>query len=151
MKKLALLFIIVSFLGFLDASYLALEHYRGVVPPCSIVVGCEIVTTSRYSLIFNIPVALLGSLYYLTVLILTIAYFDTKLEPLIHLAAQITVVGFLGSLWFMYVQFFLLHAFCTYCIGSALSSTILFILGIRVLGHRETWWHKVLRKLKLQN
>ena len=73
--KLAFAFLFVSFFGFLDATYLTINHYQGKIPPCSIVVGCEIVTTSRYSLFLNIPVALIGAIYYLTVFVLTVLYF----------------------------------------------------------------------------
>jgi uncharacterized membrane protein len=57
--------IVVSFLGFLDATYLAAKHYLGAPIACSIFEGCEKVTTSQYAAVFNIPVALLGALYYL--------------------------------------------------------------------------------------
>lgn len=129
-KKLtAPLFLIISLLGFLDASYLAIEHYQGKVPPCTIVIGCEIVTTSRYSVVWSIPVALLGSLYYLSIFVLTLVYFETKNNKLLKFIAQYTIIGFLASLWFMYAQFFILRALCIYCVGSAITSTLLFIIG----------------------
>ncbi len=137
----------VSLFGFLDATYLTIEHYRGVVPPCSIVAGCEAVTTSSYSLFLTIPVALLGALYYLAVLFLTIAYLDTKKPHFIKVAASITPVGFLVSLYFIYLQAFVIKAWCLYCLGSALSSTILFILGILILTQHETWWQKLKEKV----
>ena len=140
----ALFFIVLSTLGFLDATYLTVEHYRGIVPPCSIVVGCATVTTSSYSLIFNIPVALLGSLYYLTILLLSVAYLDSKKEPILRLAAGLTVCGFLASAWFVFVQWQVIKAWCLYCIGSATSSTLLFILGMAYLKkHPRTLWEKI--------
>ena len=70
--------LIVSAFGFADATYLTTQHYLGLPVACSILEGCEQVTTSPYSLIFGIPVALLGSIFYLTALILCVIYLDSK-------------------------------------------------------------------------
>ena len=132
-SKFAYAFLLVSLLGFLDASYLTIEHYRGVVPPCAIVSGCAAVTTSQYSLIFDIPVALLGTLYYPIILLSLITYLDTKQEIILKWVARCTVLGLLASVYFVYLQTFVIKAWCLYCLGSATTSTILFILGIIVL------------------
>ncbi len=126
-------FILVSFLGFLDAGFLTVEHFRGAVPPCNITHGCEAVTTSVYSQILGIPVALLGALYYLTMFLGTILYLDTKRELILKLLAYFTITGLLFSLWFTFVQAVLLKAFCQYCLLSATTSTSLFIIGMTYL------------------
>lgn len=123
-------FVVVSFLGFLDAGYLAANHYFGTPLTCIIVHGCDTVTSSVYSQILGIPVALLGTLYYLTVFLLTVAFFDTKKRVFFDIARICTVSGFLFSLWFLYVQAFLLHAYCIYCLGSVITSTLLFIVTL---------------------
>ena len=123
----------VSLLGFLDAAYLTIEHYRGVVPPCAIVTGCETVTTSQFSLILGVPVALLGAMYYLLLTVLSILYFDTKNERWIKRAAILTPLGLLASTWFIYLQAFIIKAWCLYCLGSATTSLALFVLGMVLL------------------
>jgi uncharacterized membrane protein len=70
--------LVVALIGFLDAVYLTANHYLGVVPPCFVVQGCEQVTTSSYSLILGIPVALLGSIYYLVIFALAIRFIEKK-------------------------------------------------------------------------
>ena len=102
-KPFFILFIVLSFLGFLDASYLALEHYLGRVPVCVILEGCEVVTTSPYATIEGtvsaltgvavspvvprgISVALLGSIYYLFIFIVSIAAMDKKEGLLLKIA-----------------------------------------------------------------
>lgn len=140
---LGIAMLIISFLGFLDASYLTVEHYRGVIPPCSIVLGCEVVATSKYSLLFQVPVSLLGTLYYLTVFVLSVAYLESKNKNWLTAAAVLTPLGFLFSAWFVYLQLFVIHAICIYCMGSALTSTGLFVLGIFELRTKDTWWEKV--------
>lgn len=123
----------VSFIGFLDAAYLTVEHYFGVPLYCAILSGCEEVAASEYSAIWNIPVALLGAIYYSLLFFLAVVYLDTKRDSIIRFAAYLTPLGFLASVWFVYLQLFVIKALCLYCIISATTSTILFILGIFVL------------------
>ena len=132
LKIAAIIFLAVSAIGFLDAAYLTVEHYRGDIPPCTIL-GCEIVLTSAQSRIAGIPVALLGSLYYLTLLILSFAYLDSKKRPIIRFASYCTVVGLIASIYFVYLQLFVIREICQYCMASAGTSTILFALGIYIL------------------
>ena len=140
-------FLPVSFLGFLDASYLSVKHFVGTPPPCSALRGCEEVTTSQYSVIGGIPVALLGAIYYLTIFILILAVLRRNMfsssgaenvalaneDKLLNLTARLTVIGLLASLWFIYLQLFVIKAICLYCMFSAFTSITLFVFGIIVL------------------
>ena len=128
-RIIAIVFLIISFIGFLDSSYLTVQHYRGEPPSCAIFTGCETVAESKYAVAGPIPLALLGLLYYLAIFILTVAYFDTKKERLLLLAALLTIAGFLASLYFVYLQLFVIKAICLYCMISAASSTALFTFG----------------------
>ncbi|MEX1063709.1 MAG: vitamin K epoxide reductase family protein, partial [Candidatus Paceibacterota bacterium] len=132
-KWLIVSFVVVSFIGFLDATYLAVSHYGGASLNCSFLNGCDVVTTSKYSAIFGIPVSLLGAIYYLAILVLAIAYLDSRKSGLLKMAARFTVVGLVASVWFVLLQVLVLKAFCLYCIGSAVTSTALFVLGLVVL------------------
>ena len=123
----------VSILGFIDATYLTVTHYTGTAVPCTITHGCDIVTKSTYAEVLGVPVVLLGSVFYIVIFALLFLAIDNNSTKLLRLAGRLTLVGFLSSLWFLFVQAFLLHAFCQWCIGSAVSSTLLFILGFFVL------------------
>lgn len=122
--------LVFSFIGFLDSTYLTIQHYRGALIGCSILSNCEEVTTSEYSVIAGIPLALLGALYYLTIFLLTIAYFDTKHSRILTVIPLLTILGFVASLILVYLQVFVIHALCLYCLMSALTSTGLFILAM---------------------
>ena len=69
-KFLYFTFLPVSFLGFIDASYLTIKHFVGTPLPCSVLKVCEEVTTSQYSVIGGVPVAMLGAIYYLAIFVL---------------------------------------------------------------------------------
>ena len=129
-KYLVAFFFIVAFIGFIDASYLTLNHYAGIVPPCFITEGCDVVTTSAYSKIVGLPVALLGALYYLSMLVLMLYYIDKEDSRALKTISVLSLFGFIFSLWFVYAQIFVIRSLCTYCLLSAVTSTILFICGI---------------------
>lgn len=124
---------ILAILGFADATYLSFQHFTGQTPVCTLVQGCEIVTTSAYSVIFGIPVAVFGVLYYFGIAAAILCYFTSKKEPVLRLVAWCSIAGLLASAWFVYLQLFVIHAICLYCIISAASSTLIFILGMVIL------------------
>lgn len=132
-SKAVIFFLIIALLGFADATYLTVEHYLGAVPPCSITAGCEAVLTSSYASILGVPVSLLGALFYLAVLVGAFAYLENKHEKLLRYALALTIIGFIMSLWFVYVQVFIIGSYCIYCLGSALTSTILFVTAMEIL------------------
>lgn len=127
-------------MGFIDASYLAIKHFLGTTIPCSVLRGCEEVTSSQYSMIGGIPVALLGAIYYLTIFILIFSFLriyspvrEKNENKLLKLTAYLTVIGLLASLWFIYLQIFVIKAICLYCMFSAFTSFALFAFGVIVL------------------
>jgi len=120
----------VAFVGFLDAVYLSANYLSGSVPPCFVTEGCDVVTTSIYSKFFGIPVAILGALYYLSHMVLMIYYVDRKAIRTLFLIAIWATAGFIFSLWLLFAQLMLIKELCSYCIVSAITSTLLFILGI---------------------
>jgi uncharacterized membrane protein len=130
-------FALLGITGFFDSGYLAIKHYSGDSIACSIFKGCDIVTTSVYSEIWGIPVALIGVVYYLTILILSIIFLDTDKIKYLFLASRLTVVGFIASAVFVYLQLFVIKALCLYCLISATTSSILFVLGILLLKKHE--------------
>ncbi len=125
--------LIVSFLGFLDAAYLSIEHYTGGTPACTLLQGCEVVTTSAFATIGAIPVAYLGALYYLAIFLGMLLYIDRKNEKLLNMIAWFTVSGLVASIYFVSLQLFVIKAICQYCMGSATTSTLLFIFGMITL------------------
>lgn len=128
--KKAILIGLFSFFGLVDASYLAAKHYTGTIPPCTIVKGCEAVTASQYATIGGVSVALLGAIYYLVVLIISIAIIDTKSDWLKKFLSKFSIIGLLASIWFISLQLFVIKALCLYCLISAFSSISIFITAM---------------------
>jgi uncharacterized membrane protein len=121
----------LALIGFGDATYITVKHFQGIIPPCSIE-GCEVVLTSSYSEILGIPVSLFGMIFYFTILLSLFIYFDSKKEIFLKIPLVISVVGFVGSLYFISIMAFVLKAFCQYCAVSAFSSISIFIVSVYI-------------------
>ena len=128
--KLIFYSLILAFLGFLDATYLTILHYENIIPPCTVTNGCETVLNSKYASLGPVPVALLGSLFYLGVIILCVLILTNYKKIYMDLFYIFVVVGFLVSLVLIATQEFLINAFCQYCLLSEAVSTGLLILGL---------------------
>ncbi len=128
-------FVILGFIGFLDASYMTVSHYTGAAVNCSLTGGCDEVLSSEYSKIFGIPMALYGMLYYLFILVTAFFYLETGKKGALKILTLTTAFGFLFSCWLVYLQFFVIHSICQYCMLSAINSTILVTIGLRLIPH----------------
>ncbi|MEK9209254.1 MAG: vitamin K epoxide reductase family protein [Patescibacteria group bacterium] len=130
-KAIALILILaaVSFFGFLDAGYLTAKHYLKTPIVCSIFEGCEKVLTSPYAVIYNIPVALLGMIFYLVIFLTSLFYLTFEKKSAVNLIFILSAAAFLASLYFIYLQLFIIKAICFYCLLSAASSAVLFVLS----------------------
>lgn len=122
--------ILLSLVGFIDALYLSAHSFKSdLTIPCIIFDGCDLVTRSEYSTIMGIPVALLGAIYYALIFLLLLYYAEKKNPLVIRFLPVISFTAFVFSVWFTYVQIFLLSSICTFCLISALCSTAIFILA----------------------
>jgi uncharacterized membrane protein len=125
-------FLVFAVLGFGDAAYLTIEHFANVIPPCSATSGCETVLTSRFATIGPVPLALLGAIYYLAMVVLTVLYLDTRTGAWLRYATYIAMAGFIATIVLVCLQLFVLHAICLYCMGSAAFTTALFVSGLTI-------------------
>jgi len=128
-NKFILYSAVVAFLGFLDATYLTILHLSETIPPCNIG-SCEAVLTSQFSTIFGIPLALFGSGFYLSVIIVSLLLLTSFRRVFLLLFYALAVWGFVFSLFLLSLQAFVIHAFCQYCLISVATSTGIFILAI---------------------
>jgi uncharacterized membrane protein len=105
-------------IGLADATYLSVIALTGETAACGGQAGCSEVLSSAYSKIGGIPVALFGVVAYFTAF--TFAIFTASEFGRARKFFALTVGAmFVGTLWFLYVQAFVLHSFCRYCLFSA--------------------------------
>ena len=141
-SSIAVLVLLVALVGFADAAYLTIEHFRGSIPPCSVasgIFGCDTVLTSVYSTVAGIPVSLFGAVYYLFVMIGAFAYIEGKREKIFRWSLALIFLGFLATLVLVYIMAFVLNAWCLYCLISVATSTTLFATALFVFKkYRDT-------------
>ena len=116
---------IVSVVGLADATYLTVQALTGETLSCGGSPDCFRVLGSSYAKIGGIPVAMLGALAYFSAFTFaTFAAFGYTRAP--KFLAVMVGMMFLSTLWLLYVQAFLLHAYCRYCL---LSAAITFLIA----------------------
>src|SRR4051795_2997860 len=105
---------IVALLGLADGIYLTIEHVTGRTAECIASSGCQDVLSSKYATIGHLPLAALGGFAYFTAFsaALLAAFGYKKCEPFFALVVSLM---FVTTLWLLYLQAFVLHAFCDYC------------------------------------
>ena len=119
---------LLSLVGLVDALYLTIEHVTGQSVRCTIVSGCSEVLSSSYAVVAGIQLAAVGAAAYFTVFSLaTLAIFGYRLAG--KLLAPLTALMVLVSLWLIYLQAFVIRAFCQFCLLSAAITIILFVIA----------------------
>jgi uncharacterized membrane protein len=128
------LMLALAALGIADAFYDSYAIYTGqplwCPPPID---GCNIVAASPYAHILGLPVGYFGAAYYLSMFALAAMLVMVPRSRGLRLAAMLcAAIGPAFSAYFMRIQFAYIHAFCIYCLISAVLTVLLFIV---VLAH----------------
>jgi len=116
--------ITVALAGLGIATYLTVVHYAGGEPVCAVAHGCATVQASDYAKLAGVPVALLGVLGYLGLLVAL----SRDGEGWRTAAAFLSLAGLAFSGWLTYVEVGILNAICIWCVGSAVCMALLSVL-----------------------
>lgn len=119
--------------GLADAIYLTVQALTGETLICGGSPDCFKVLGSRYARIAGLPVAAFGILGYFSAFgFATFAAFGERRAR--QGFALVVAAMFLGTLWFLFVQTFLLQAFCRFCLLSAAATFLLAGLAVSLPG-----------------
>jgi uncharacterized membrane protein len=114
------------------ATYLTIAHYvTGVTLACpdTGIVNCAKVTSSSYSKILGIPVAVLGLAFFVFMLPLQTPWAwrsTNQLLRLVRMGSCVVGVGFV--LWLVYAELIEIGNICIYCTSVHIVTFILFVL-----------------------
>jgi uncharacterized membrane protein len=118
---------VISLVGLADAIYLTVEHLAGRAVQCTITSGCEQVLNSAYATIGGVPLAALGALAYFTAFSLSVlAIFGNRSAG--NLLLYVIGLMLAVSVYLFILQAFVLHAFCQFCLLSAVATLLLAII-----------------------
>ncbi len=126
---------VLAFVGLAVAGYLAFENLQGNTGVCVGVHGCSTVQNSRYGKILGVPISVPGMLLYAALLVAAVLFFRTPARrPDVALAGFLgSVAGLMMSGYLTYLEAFVLDAWCSYCIASALLMVGLFVTWTALL------------------
>ncbi|HYN86032.1 MAG TPA: vitamin K epoxide reductase family protein [Pyrinomonadaceae bacterium] len=120
----------VALVGLADALYLTVQHLSGRSVICVATTGCDKVLQSHYATLpGGYPLAALGAVAYFTVFSLaTLSAFGHRAAS--KLLAPVVALMLLSTLYLLYLQAFVIEAFCSYCLLSAAVTTVLTALVV---------------------
>jgi len=136
-EKLPLAAAVLAIVGLADSVYLTVSHYTKTPVPCSIVEGCETVLTSSYAEFAGIPIAAFGAAAYFVAFSLAILAAYGNRAAWMLFGAQAALMAAVSA-YLIYVQGFVIGAFCQFCLVSAATSISLFLvfLASKFFGRR---------------
>ena len=119
--KLPLAAAIIALAGLADAVYLTIHHLTAEPVPCSLISGCETVLTSEYAVIAGIPLAAFGAVaYFVAFSLALLAAFGNRTTWMLF-GIQVVLMS-LFTIWLLYLQAYVIGAFCQFCLISALTT-----------------------------
>lgn len=124
---------VLSLVGLLISGYLTIYKlgYLGAIQ-CS-TGGCETVQTSQYAVFLGMPVALWGVGAYAALLLLAMLGLQPDRIGDRGIALGIlalSAVGVAFSAWLTYLEAMVIHAWCQWCVISAILITLIFLLSL---------------------
>ena len=123
---------ILSLAGLGVSIYLTIAHYNTAVTlacPATSTINCEKVTTSPESIVFGIPVAVLGLAFYVFLAVVNSPRaWRITWPPLRWARVGSVVVGILFVLYLIYAELFSIRAICLWCTSVHVITFALFVL-----------------------
>jgi len=127
---------VLTIAGTAVSGYLTLDHYTSLAPlacPENATINCVKVTTSSYSTLHGVPVALLGLLYYMVMLVLCSPWLWRAQQPrLVQARIGGATLGVAFVLYLIWAELFQINAICLWCTSVHLITIVLF--GVLVVG-----------------
>ena len=103
------------------AGYLAVVRLLGESAVCGPSGGCETVAASAYSVVLGIPVAVWGVAFSLAVAGFALAWWRRADRRSLLLAYGLLLLGTLAVAYLTYLELFVIHAICAWCVAYAIT------------------------------
>jgi protein-disulfide isomerase/uncharacterized membrane protein len=134
-KRLPTFICFLAFCGFFVSSILVAAHFLDLPVPCGKSRGCVQVATHPSSKMFGIPIAAIGVVAYLSIIVLLLQAASSRWASfaLLILAAVGTVI----SAALLIYAHNVIHATCLWCIASGVVMALLFVCSL-LMGWTKT-------------
>ena len=131
-KRLSQLTIGLLILGLAVSIYMTIFKITNNQNMCIGSHGCSIVNSSPYSEVNGIPVAVIGAGGYAS--LLAVLWLERRpgffKQNGTMLFFGLSLVGFLFTVYLIFLEVALIKAYCPFCITSQVSMTLIFILSV---------------------
>jgi len=122
---------ILSLLGLIVTAFLAFEYIQTGPIVCPITgAGCELVRKSSYSKILGIDLPYFGILFYIAVATITIWLIQKSDKLVSGLRLLVSIIGFAFGVYLTFLEAFVIHAWCIWCLTSFIISGFIFLICI---------------------
>ncbi len=118
---------LLAVVGIGIASYLTVVHFADQPIVCSGIGDCEKVNSSSYAKLAGVPVAVLGLLSYVAMLLLIVGALIRRDAMLVAAAWGVVLASFGFSMYLTYIELEVLDAICVWCVGSATVVTAMLV------------------------
>jgi uncharacterized membrane protein len=128
---------VLALIGFFVALFLW-AHNAGLTGPIQCGIGdCATVQSSEYAHIGPVPVSAIGVAGYAALIAVALlglqpTHRDSRMVGILLVAGSVT--GVLFSSWLTYLEAFVIHAWCQYCVISAILITLIFLASLPEVG-----------------
>lgn len=129
---------VLAVVGIGIAAYLTVVHFADQPIVCSSIGDCEKVNSSRYAKLAGVPVAVLGLISYVTMLVFILGGLVRRDAMLVAGAWGVALASFGFSMYLTYIELNVLNAICVWCVSSAtVLTTMLVALSVCVWTVRD--------------
>ena len=132
----------LSLIGVFVAAYLYLYKLGLIGSLACGTGGCETVQFSEWSRFLGVEVSLIGLIGYVGLLGLSIASLQGPLAGRrwpVQLLAVLSGIGVAFALYLTYLELFVIHAVCQWCVVSAIIVTLIFVFALLDLRERSSF------------
>lgn len=124
-----------NLIGFLGIVGMLLSIYLTLVSNpkfCNITsfFSCDKVLNSSYSKFFGLPTAFLGVIWFTVVS--SLSFLDKREKPLIVFLKIWSIIGLVGIIILIYIEFALINAVCIYCTIAHIIGILIFLLILKL-------------------
>ena len=129
-RRSGLVIAAIAAVGVAIAAYLTVTKLSGGLPVCGPSHGCEDVALSQYSSIFGIPTAAFGLVFSTVVALLGLGWWRLGDRRAVVAAYGLGLFGILFVAYLTYLELFVIHAICVWCVGYGLTVVIGWVVAL---------------------
>ncbi|MDA1169228.1 MAG: hypothetical protein O3A36_02745 [bacterium] len=122
-----------AFLGLLLSGYLLIAYVSPEPVPCVSGGGCQAAQQSKYSSFLNVPTPAYGMIFYISLAILASLWNEDTKNKILPLLVILVSSGLAVSAFLTYIEAFVLKAWCSWCVASAVLVVVASCMTIKLV------------------